>query len=803
MERLRVDTAQAVRFLNLLGYSGEDLVSLRKFGMKGDGGLPKEVVARLKRKLGEGLTSKPIVPLNKLPNLQDPEMGYYFVVNAGGQEDIDITEPKAIFFESDKLSIEEQKETWRRYGLPEPTAQVQTRKSVHTHFAIAKSEDGITCTREQWLELQWDLLNHVKNDDMTIRNLAQLMRMPGSWHVKYQEPPVRCELIHEKVTHYTYEYLRSVIPHFPAHHTEARDYLKYRNITVDPSYSGYLAWKARQTMEDTLKAFERFERDLRQGSANTSDDWRKVIQAINLRLDMEQIYDHPDHKFQKRNDRQYDGGCCNHKSSSGTSFQTTNDDGTWVWYCKGCGVGGGPIEYRSWRDGGTLKPRGKDFINIIRPLAEQAGIELPERKVEKQIQKPEQEKAIAQPEEKPKVKLLSEILKELDESIDRSLPQEEVRHLVAQYGESNRLPFDTRKTLYQQFRDYRQSDELLPVQDVHEVMAEPVRHDMIISGVLPSSAIVLLVASGGTGKTTFCYSMAKAIASKDGEWSGYPTIHGRVLVIQADESKTDMRRKMAIQKVADEVGRERFHVNFNWDWDFSMWEATRNRILKEKYSLVIIDSLTATQPGLNPNLPEFAANLYKLRSLIEELEQQKHTISFICVHHMNAIGGIRGTTALRDNASEVWEMSQGKKEDGYNDDDVLMKVPKSRSGLAGQYLLRRSRLNYGWTFLGSIDNPDELNENESTEEFTPPYMMIYQFLSMIPNQRMSARDIFADMGSGSGLTNVEHTTAVLRQMVASGCLKCEWVPVEMQGVKKTGYMEYWIEPEDVYENFAA
>ena len=170
---------------------------------------------------------------------------------------------------------------------------------------------------------------------------------------------------------------------------------------------------------------------------------------------------------------------------------------------------------------------------------------------------------------------------------------------------------------------------------------------------------------------------------------------------------------------------------------------------------------------------------------------------------MNAIGGIRGTTALRDNSSEVWEMSQGKKEDGYNDDDVLMKVPKSRSGLAGQYLLRRSRLNYGWTFLGSIDNPDEINENESVEEFTPPYMMIYQFLSMMPNQRMPARDIFADMGLGSGLTNVEHTNAVLKQMVASGCLKCEWVPVEMQGGKKTGYMEYWIEPEDVYENFAA
>jgi len=799
MERLRVDTVQAVRFLDLLGYESSDSVCVRKFPMKTPQGIPDEVKRRLEEKKKD--PAMRCVPVNRLPNSQDPEMGYYFVVNAGGNYDKDITTPRAIFYEFDEMSIEDQKNLWKVVSHPEPTVQVQTRKSVHVYLAIAPTLEGHTCTVEQWLELQWDFLNHVGCDDMSIRNPSRLMRLPGAWHVKYQEPPVRCELIHEKATHYTYEYLRSVIPHFPVPHTEARDYLKYRNITVDPSYSGYLAWKARQTMEDTLKAFERFERDLRQGSANTSDDWRKVIQAINLRLDMEQIYDHPDHKFQKRNDRQYDGGCCNHKSSSGTSFQTTNDDGTWVWYCKGCGVGGGPIEYRSWRDGGTLKPRGKDFINIIRPLAEQAGIELPDRKVEKQIQKPEQEKAIAQPEEKPKVKLLSEILKELDESIDGSLPQEEVRHLVAQYGESNRLPFDTRKTLYQQFRDYRQSDELLPVQDVHEVMAEPVRHDMIISGVLPSSAIVLLAASGGTGKTTFCYSMAKAIASKDGEWSGYPTIHGRVLVIQADESKTDMRRKMAIQKVADEVGRERFHVNFNWD--FSMWEATRNRILKEKYSLVIIDSLTATQPGLNPNLPEFAANLYKLRSLIEELEQQHHTLSFICVHHMNAIGGIRGTTALRDNSSEVWEMSQGKKEDGYNDDDVLMKVPKSRSGLAGQYLLRRSRLNYGWTFLGSIDNPDEINENESVEEFTPPYMMIYQFLSMMPNQRMPARDIFADMGLGSGLTNVEHTNAVLKQMVASGCLKCEWVPVEMQGGKKTGYMEYWIEPEDVYENFAA
>jgi hypothetical protein len=102
--------------------------------------------------------------------------------------------------------IEDQIFVWQEKGLPEPTLQVQTRKSCHTHYAIRGG-----CSPDEWSELQKDLLEFV-DGDRKLKDLSRVMRLAGAWHIKADEPPVRCDIIHQSGQSYTYEELRAIVP---------------------------------------------------------------------------------------------------------------------------------------------------------------------------------------------------------------------------------------------------------------------------------------------------------------------------------------------------------------------------------------------------------------------------------------------------------------------------------------------------------------------------------------------------------------------------------------------------------------
>jgi DNA primase catalytic core len=115
---------------------------------------------------------------------------------------------------------------------------------------------------------------------------------------------------------------------------------------------------------------------------------QQQTQAINLstfldesvlpRLSADQIFTHHSHNFHK-SDQKWRGGCPWHASKSGSSF-TVNPQ-TLQWWCQGCGVGGGAIQYLDRLANGNGSPRGVDFINRCRQLCEWADVPFPERKV--------------------------------------------------------------------------------------------------------------------------------------------------------------------------------------------------------------------------------------------------------------------------------------------------------------------------------------------------------------------------------------------------------------------------------------
>lgn len=103
--------------------------------------------------------------------------GVYVVINDGGDKDAEITTCRAFFCEWDNRAVDWQLTAWQELGLPEPTMQVSTGgKSIHNYWVLA---DAITT--EHWKLLQSRLLDYADADRST-KNLARVMRLPGTYH---------------------------------------------------------------------------------------------------------------------------------------------------------------------------------------------------------------------------------------------------------------------------------------------------------------------------------------------------------------------------------------------------------------------------------------------------------------------------------------------------------------------------------------------------------------------------------------------------------------------------------------------
>lgn len=104
----------------------------------------------------------------------------YYVVNAGGRENGDITRCPALFYECDGISKDEQWEKvdeLTRAGY-EPSLVIETRNSLHVyHRTFEQGADG-------WRELQQRLIQR-QDSDPSIHNENRLMRLAGFFHWKW------------------------------------------------------------------------------------------------------------------------------------------------------------------------------------------------------------------------------------------------------------------------------------------------------------------------------------------------------------------------------------------------------------------------------------------------------------------------------------------------------------------------------------------------------------------------------------------------------------------------------------------
>lgn len=147
---------------------------------------------------------------NRMANANETR-GWYFVVNAGGNTDTEITRFNAFFIEIDDLPLAEQHRRLDAAPL-QPSIRIETKKSIHAYWLIEGE-----CTEAEWREMQTQLITYF-GSDVKIKNPARVMRLPYFNHLRYNaetraNETKRVELaIFAPERHYTPTAMRAAFP---------------------------------------------------------------------------------------------------------------------------------------------------------------------------------------------------------------------------------------------------------------------------------------------------------------------------------------------------------------------------------------------------------------------------------------------------------------------------------------------------------------------------------------------------------------------------------------------------------------
>jgi hypothetical protein len=252
--------------------------------------------------------------------------------------------------------------------------------------------------------------------------------------------------------------------------------------------------------------------------------------------------------------------------------------------------------------------------------------------------------------------------------------------------------------------------------------------EWLIAGIMPLGSVMLLAASGGTGKSTIVYNWALNIALGE-SWSNRRCMQGKSLIIQSDEPLVDTSEKLGVIGYQD-ANLEPGTVAFWENWRFGHMKQLEDYVRKNRPIFIAIDSLTACLAGMDVDLVKSNAGdvIYGLRDIANQ-----YKCSIIILHHLNKSGGLRDSTSFVDNVSEVVKLT--KAENNPDPNQFTMEWLKSRSGLTGKHYLQRDTLSYGWRYAGPASGSlDALDK-------------VVNAVNMRKHQRLSRQEVASITGS--------------------------------------------------------
>lgn len=298
-----------------------------------------------------------------------------------------------------------------------------------------------------------------------------------------------------------------------------------------------------------------------------------------------------------------------------------------------------------------------------------------------------------------------------------------IEHFVGLYANDSRIAYETASWLeargvkmnqqnidkiIAEARDRVYGREELETIDALTIANSEQCREWLIAGILPLGSVMLLAASGGTGKSTLIYNWSLNIALGQA-WSGRRCMKGKSLIIQSDEPLVDTSEKLGVIGFQD-AGIEEGDIAFWETWRFGHMKQLEDHVRKHRPLFIAIDSLTACLAGMDVDLVKSNAGdvLYGLRDIAN-----KYKCSIVILHHLNKSGGLRDSTSFVDNVSEVVKLV--RQENNFDPNQFVFEWLKSRSGLTGKHILQRDTLNYGWRYAGPLGGSlEELDQCVNT-----------------------------------------------------------------------------------------
>jgi len=184
---------------------------------------------------------------------------------------------------------------------------------------------------------------------------------------------------------FRYNRCQSVLP--PSRHPETGSYQSINSpantsVALAPNWLCNLlldfASEEQRHIAETSERIQRVKRRQREREltpiSSNNGTLSDVLDLSLNRLNPEDVFNWTGHNWRVQGRYEWAGYCPRHDSKSGTAFRLNTN--TLEWYCFGCDVGGHAAQYRYFVNGGNGTPKGKDFAEIVKGLANEAGVSL-------------------------------------------------------------------------------------------------------------------------------------------------------------------------------------------------------------------------------------------------------------------------------------------------------------------------------------------------------------------------------------------------------------------------------------------
>lgn len=300
----------------------------------------------------------------------------------------------------------------------------------------------------------------------------------------------------------------------------------------------------------------------------------------------------------------------------------------------------------------------------------------------------------------------------------------------------------------------KQKRSFAPI-DVREFITKnPEGREWIIPGLISRGTTIVFYASPGAGKTLLTYELCKAIATEC-PWNDLPVMQGKVLLVQTDEPEGDSIARFQRMNF-EEIPDGQFKIETTWN--FTEVEQLREWIARERPLFVAIDSLTSSNrySQVSERSERYASILYSLRDIANEYQ-----CTIMLLHHANKNGGMRGSTAIAANVSEVWSFQGEQKQCSLDEESVVrtLAIEKTRCTRPKQYRLQLNPETLSWQLIGELQPHSQAN--------TTPAILL-KLLGEVPGGRFTA----VQLAQLSGI-NRETVRRNLEQLAREGFLHKE------------------------------